>query len=132
MRLMPIFASYTFVDALLTGLELALLFLWIWIAIGVVFDVFRSDDLSGWGKAAWLLLIVILPLVGVLIYLIARGHTMQEHAVSHARQQDAAFRSYVRSAAVTPADDVAKLEDLHTRGVISDEEFQRAKAKALA
>ena len=129
---MQIVASYTFVDALLTGLELALLFLWIWIAIGVVLDIFRSDDLSGWGKAAWLLLIVILPLLGVLIYLIARGRKMQEHAVSHARQQDAIFRSYVRSAAATPADDIAKLEDLRNRGVISDEEFQRAKAKALA
>ena len=126
------FATYTFVDALLTGLELALLFLWIWIAIGVIFDVFRSPDLSGWGKAGWLVLIVILPLLGVLIYLIARGHKMTEHAVSHAKEQDAAFRTYVRSAAVTPADDIAKLEDLRSRGVISDEEFERAKAKALA
>jgi Short C-terminal domain/Phospholipase_D-nuclease N-terminal len=129
---MSILASFTFVDALLTGLEFALLFLWIWIAIGVVFDIFRSPDLSGWGKAAWLLLIVIIPLFGVLIYLIARGHKMHEHAVSHARDQDAAFRSYVRTAAATPADDIAKLEDLKNRGVISEEEFQRAKAKALA
>jgi len=125
-------ASYTFVDALLTGLELALLFLWIWIAIGVVLDIFRSHDLSGWGKAGWLLLIVILPLLGVLIYLIARGHKMQEHTISQAREQDAAFRSYVRNAAVTPADDIAKLEDLRSRGVITDEEFERAKTKALA
>jgi hypothetical protein len=127
-----VFATYTFVDALLTGLELALLFLWIWIAIGVIFDVFRSPDLSGWGKAGWLVLIVILPLLGVLIYLIARGHKMTEHAVSQAKDQDIAFRQYVRSAATTPADDIAKLEDLRNRGVISDEEFQRAKAKALA
>ncbi len=125
-------ASYTFVDALLTGLEFALLFLWIWIAIGVILDIFRSHDLSGWGKAGWLLLIVILPLLGVLIYLIARGHKMQEHAVSHAREQDAALRSYVRGAAATPADDLAKLDDLRSRGVISDEEFERAKTKALA
>jgi len=126
------FADFTFVDALLTGLELALLFIWIWIAIGVVVDVFRSDDLSGWGKAAWLLLIVILPLIGVLIYLIARGHKMSEHAVRHAREQDAAFRQYVRSASGTPADDLEKLEDLRNRGVISEEEFQRAKQKALS
>jgi hypothetical protein len=129
---MLIAANYTFVDALLTGLELALLFLWIWIAIGVIVDVFRSPDLSGWGKAGWLLVIVILPLLGVLIYLIARGHKMTEHAVSHARAQDAAFREYVRTAASTPADDIAKLEDLRSRGVISEEEFQRAKDKALA
>jgi hypothetical protein len=128
---MPTLASFTFVDALLTGLELALLFIWIWIAIGVVVDVFRSDDLSGWGKAGWLLLIVILPLIGVLIYLIARGHKMSEHAVRHAREQDAEFRQYVRSAAASPAEDIAKLEDLKNRGVLSDEEFERAKQKAL-
>jgi hypothetical protein len=119
-------------DALLTVLELALLFLWIWIAIGVIFDVFRSRDLSGWGKAAWLLLIVILPLFGVLIYLIARGHKMTEHAVTQAQEQDAAFRQYVRSTTSSPVDDIAKLDDLRSRGVISDEEFERAKAKALA
>ncbi|HET8977418.1 MAG TPA: SHOCT domain-containing protein [Solirubrobacteraceae bacterium] len=128
---MLVLGSYTFGDALLTVLEIALLFLWIWIAIGVIVDVFRSRDLSGWAKAAWLVLIVILPLVGVLIYLIARGHKMSEHAVTQAREQDAAFRSYVRSAAASPADDLAKLEDLHNRGVLSDEEFQRAKQKAL-
>jgi len=129
---MTVFASFTFGEALLTALEIALLFIWIWIAIGVVVDVFRSHDLSGWGKAGWLLLIVILPMIGVLIYLIARGHKMQDHAVRHAEQQDAAFRTYVRSAASSPADDIAKLEDLKNRGVLSDEEFQKAKEKALA
>jgi uncharacterized membrane protein YcjF (UPF0283 family) len=128
---MAILASYTFGDALLTALEIALLFIWIWIAIGVVVDVFRSHDLSGWGKAGWLLLIVILPMIGVLIYLIARGHKMSEHAVRHAQEQDAAFRSYVRSAASSPADDISRLEDLRSRGVLTDEEFARAKAKAL-
>ena len=129
---MSIASSFTLGDALLTVLEFALLFLWIWIAIGVIFDVFRSTDLSGWGKAAWLLLIVIIPLFGVLIYLIARGHKMSEHALDQAQEQDAMFRSYVRSAASSPADDIAKLDDLRSRGVISDEEFERAKAKALA
>jgi putative oligomerization/nucleic acid binding protein/phospholipase D-like protein len=130
---MPLLASdFTFADALLTGLELALLFLWIWIAIGVVVDVFRSDDLSGWGKAGWLLFIVIIPLLGVLIYLIARGHKMSEHAVRHARDQDVAFRQYVRSAANSPADDLERLDDLRKRGILSDEEFERAKQKALA
>lgn len=128
---MPYATTFTFADALLTGLELALLFLWIWIAIGVIFDIFRSHDLSGWGKAAWLLLIVILPFVGVLIYLIARGHKMHEHAVTQTQAQDAAFRQYVRTAAASPADDIAKLEDLKNRGVISEDEFERAKAKAL-
>ena len=129
---MSIVANVTFGQALLVGLELALLFIWIWIAIGVVVDIFRSHDLSGWGKAGWVILIVILPLLGVLIYLIARGHKMQEHAVSQARQQDSAFRQYVRDAASSPADDIARLEDLKNRGVITEEEFNRAKEKALA
>jgi hypothetical protein len=129
---MPLIASFTFGDALLTVLEVGLLVLWIWIAIGVVVDIFRSDDLSGWGKAAWMLGIVILPLIGVLVYLIVRGHKMGEHAVRHAQEQDAAFRQYVRSAAGSPADDLQRLEDLKNRGVLSDEEFERAKRKALA
>lgn len=125
------FASFTLGDALLTGLELALLFFWIWIAVGVFADIFRSDDLSGWGKAGWLLVIVVLPLLGVLLYLIARGRKMGEHAVRQAQAQDAAFREYVRSASATPADDLVKLDDLRKRGVLSEEEFERAKEKAL-
>ena len=128
---MPYASTFTFADALLTGLELALLFIWIWIAIGVIFDIFRSPDLSGWGKAGWCLLIVILPFLGVLVYLIARGHKMHEHTINQAQAQDAAFRQYVRSAAASPADDISRLEDLKNRGVLSDEEFQRAKEKAL-
>ena len=85
---MPVLATYTFGQALLTVLEFALLFLWIWVAIGVIADIFRSHDLSGWAKAAWLILIVVIPLVGVLIYLIARGHRMSEHAVTDAQAQD--------------------------------------------
>jgi hypothetical protein len=129
---MPIIADFTFGDALLTGLEFALLFIWIWIAVGVIFDIFRSHDLSGWGKAGWLFLVFILPMLGVLIYLIVRGHNMHERAAQDAQRKDAAFRSYVQQAASSPADDLAKLEDLHTRGVLSDEEFAKAKAKALA
>jgi hypothetical protein len=128
---MPI-GTYTFGNALLSVLEFALLFLWIWIAIMVIADVFRSHDLSGWGKAFWLFFIVFLPMLGVLIYLIARGSKMREHAMSDAQAQDAAFRQAVRSAAPSsPADEIAKLEDLHNRGVISDQEFQSAKQKAL-
>jgi Short C-terminal domain/Phospholipase_D-nuclease N-terminal len=128
---MPL-ATFTFAEALLEALELALLFIWIWIAIGVVLDIFRSHDLSGWGKAAWMLLIIILPFLGVLIYLIVRGHNMHERTANAARHQDDAFRAYVRDAASTPADDIAKLADLKDRGVLSEEEFQAAKAKALS
>jgi hypothetical protein len=87
---MPL-ATFTLGGALLEALELALLFIWIWIAIGVVLDIFRSRDLSGWGKALWLLLIIILPFLGVLIYLIVRGHNMHERTAQAAQTQDRLF-----------------------------------------
>jgi putative oligomerization/nucleic acid binding protein len=108
--------------------------IWIWILIMVFIDIFRSDDLSGWGKALWFLFVLIIPLVGVLVYLIARGSKMHEHAARQAQQQDREFRAYVQDAAssATPADQLAKLADLRDRGVISAEEFEREKAKVLA
>jgi Short C-terminal domain/Phospholipase_D-nuclease N-terminal len=128
---MPI-AAFTFGDATLTIVELAFMFLWIWIAIGVVFDIFRSTDLSNWGKALWVLGIFVFPLIGVLGYLIVRGHTMHEHqAEDQARYE--AFRQYSRRATSGgSADDVSKLAELRDRGILTDEEFERAKAKALA
>jgi hypothetical protein len=130
---MPLAAStFTFGDGLLTALELAFLFLWIWIAVGVVFDVFRSRDLSNWGKAAWVLFIFVFPLIGVLGYLIVRGHTMHEHQTQD-RAQYEAFRQFTQGPnAPGPTDDLHKLADLRDRGVLTDEEFERAKAKVLA
>jgi hypothetical protein len=109
-----------------------LFFIWIWLLIIVFGDIFRSHDLSGWAKALWIIFIVLLPYLGVLVYLIARGHKMQEHAMEAAKAQDAAFRSYVQSAAASPADSLQKLADLKAQGVITDEEFERLKAKAIA
>jgi uncharacterized membrane protein YcjF (UPF0283 family) len=133
---MPL-ATFTFGDALLEALEIALLVLWIWVAISVVVDIFRSHDLSGGWKAAWVLVIIIMPFLGVLIYLLFRGRDMHERAANAAKAQNDAFRQHVRAvaaspAATSPADDIAKLEDLRSRDVISEEEFQRAKAKTLA
>ena len=129
---MPLAAStYTFGDGLLTVLELAFLFLWIWIAIGVVFDIFRSHDLSNWAKALWMLFIFVLPLIGVLGYLIVRGHTLHEHQAQD-RAQYEAFRQFTQGPnSVGAVDDLRKLADLRDRGVLTDEEFERAKAKAL-
>jgi hypothetical protein len=129
---MPVFASFSFGDALLTILEFALLVMWIWVAIGVILDIFRSHDMGGGAKALWVLLIVILPLIGVLIYLIARGHGMHERQIEAVAAQQKAMDQYIRHTANTPADDLEKLEDLRQRGVLSDEEFQRAKAKAIS
>jgi hypothetical protein len=126
------FAAFTFGDATLTVLELAFMFLWIWIAVGVVFDVFRSHDLSNWSKALWVLFIFVFPLVGVLGYLIIRGHTMHEHQ-AHDQQQFAAFRRSMSGASPGgPTDDLTKLAELRDRGVLNDEEFERAKARTLA
>jgi hypothetical protein len=74
-------------------------FMWCWILITVFIDIFRSSDLSGWGKALWFLFVLLIPLVGVLVYLIARGGSMHDRAARVAEQQDAAVRSYVREAA---------------------------------
>jgi hypothetical protein len=131
---MPLFlaSTFTFGDALLAVLEFALLFFWIWIVIAVVADIFRSHDLSGWAKAGWFVLIVILPLIGVLIYLVVRGEKMKVHEIVAARHRDAVVRHYVRSAGGSPADDLVQLEGLRKRGVLTDDEFQRAKEKALS
>jgi hypothetical protein len=112
-----------------------LFFIWIWLLIVVFSDIFRSHDLSGWAKALWIIFVVILPYLGVFVYLIARGRHMQEHAVADAKQRDADFRQYVQSAAGTSgggaADEITRLADLRDKGVISDAEFEQAKAKAL-
>ncbi|HVU78885.1 MAG TPA: PLDc N-terminal domain-containing protein [Gaiellaceae bacterium] len=125
-------AAFSLGDALLTVVELGFIFLWIWIAVGVVFDVFRSPDLSNWGKALWLLVIFVLPLIGVFAYLVIRGHTMHErYAADHARVE--AFQRFARSdGSRGPADDLSTLADLRERGILSDDEFARAKAKVLA
>jgi Short C-terminal domain/Phospholipase_D-nuclease N-terminal len=112
-----------------------LFFIWIWLLIVIFGDIFRSDDLSGWGKALWSLFIIVVPYLGVFVYLIARGHKMQEHQVRAAQAQDAAMRDYVQSVAGSggggAADEIARLADLRDRGVISEAEFQQAKAKAI-
>jgi hypothetical protein len=125
-------ATFTFSDALLTILELAFLFLWIWIAVGVVLDTFRSHDLSNWAKALWILFIFVFPLLGVLGYLIVRGHKMHEHREEDRAQFEAFSRTMHNPGVVSPAQELSKLAELKDRGVLSDEEFERAKAKILA
>ena len=131
-------SSYPLLDFFWTMLEFFLWVIWIWILIMVFIDIFRSHDLSGWGKALWFLFVLIIPLVGVLVYLIVRGGSMHERGVARAEQQDAAMRSYVQQAAAsgngqgTTADQLTKLADLRDRGVITPEEFEREKAKILA
>ena len=91
--------SYPLLDAFWTILMIFLWVIWFWILITIIIDLFRSHDLSGWAKALWFIFILLLPLIGVLVYLIARGGSMHERAVRQAQQQETAFRSYVQEAA---------------------------------
>ena len=126
--------SYPLLGAFWTIFEIFLWVIWFWILITVFIDIFRSKDLSGWGKALWFIFVLVIPLIGVLVYLIARGGSMHERQVRDAQQEQQEFRSYVQDAAGsgTPADQLSKLADLRDRGVITAEEFDREKAKVLA
>src|ERR1700759_1454005 len=126
--------SYPLLDAFLTMLWIFLFIIWIWLLFMVFGDIFRSHDLGGWGKAAWVIGIIIFPFLGVFLYLIVRGGKMQQRQVQYAQTQETAFRDYVRETATSTggtADELAKLADLRDRGVISEEEFSQQKAKAL-
>jgi hypothetical protein len=114
-------------------LSFFLFFVWSWLLITVFADIFRSPELSGWGKAAWSIFVIVLPYLGVFVYLIARGGKMHEHAIQVAQAQDAAARDYIRSAVDTgPADQVSQLVVLRNQGVIDEAEFQRLKAKVAS
>jgi hypothetical protein len=118
----------------LSMLYFFLFFIWIWLLIAVFADIFRSHEMSGWARAAWVIFVVVFPYLGVFVYLIARGHAMGEHARQSAMAQDAAAKEYIRSAAGTggsPVDELARLADLKDRGAIDDAEFQRLKAKVV-
>jgi len=126
--------SYPILGVFWTILMIFLWVIWFWILITIIIDIFRSHDLSGWAKALWFVFILFLPLIGVLVYLIARGGKMHEHQVRQTQLQDEQLRSYVQQAAgsQSSADQLAKLADLRDRGVITAEEFDREKAKILA
>jgi Short C-terminal domain len=136
---MPLAASsgsYPALNIFWTILEVFLWVIWFWILITVVIDIFRSSDLSGWGKAGWFLFVLIIPLLGVLVYVIARGDSMHERAARTAQQQDDELRSYVRHAVgnshPTTADELEKLASLRDRGVITPAEFDQEKARILS
>ena len=129
-------SSYPVLDAFLTMLYFFLFIIWIWLLIMVFMDVFRSHDMGGLAKALWVIFIIVLPFLGVFVYLIARGGSMHERAAAQAAEQQKAFDQYVKQAAGTPgessADQLHKLADLKTQGVLTDAEFEAQKAKILA
>jgi len=111
-----------------------LFFIWIWLLITVFADIFRSHDMGGFAKAMWVIFVIVVPYLGVFVYLIARGHKMAEHAREAATAQDTAARAYIQQAAGTgpsAAEEIQRLADLKQNGTLSEAEFEQAKARAL-
>ena len=109
-----------------------LFFIWIWLLVMVFADVFRSRDLSGWAKALWCVFIIVMPYLGVFVYLIARGRKMGEHAVEDAQYREEVFRRSVQDVVTTTptsVDQLERLASLRAEGVIDQTEFDRMKAQ---
>jgi hypothetical protein len=124
--------SYPLLNIFWTMFEFFLWVVWIWLIVMVIIDIFRSRDLSGWAKALWVLFVAVIPLIGVLVYLIARGGAMHERATQGALGQDQEFRDLGQQyTGPSTADQLATLADLRDRGVITADEFDREKAKVL-
>lgn len=122
-------------DVLWTMLVFFLFIAWIWVLISVIADIFRSDDLSGWAKALWVIFVIIIPWLGVLVYLIARGDSMAQRNVDDAVAAEDARRAYIQDAAGSSgsaADELAKLANLKESGVISDDEYAKLRAKVIS
>ncbi|HEX2467120.1 MAG TPA: SHOCT domain-containing protein [Solirubrobacterales bacterium] len=124
-------ADYPFLNILWTMIVFFAWVAWIWIVITVLIDVFRRDDIGGWSKAAWVVFVILVPFLGVLIYLIAEHDGMRERSERQARAQQQAYDSYVRETAGGSATEIAKAKELLDSGAITQEEFDAIKAKAL-
>jgi len=129
---MPIAADYPFMDVLWTMIIFFFWLIWIWIVVTVLVDIFRRHDIGGWAKAAWVVFVIILPWLGVLIYLIAQHDGMRERSMKQAEGQRQAFDEYVRDAAGGSTTEIAQAKELLDAGTITQEEFEKIKAKALA
>jgi putative oligomerization/nucleic acid binding protein/phospholipase D-like protein len=127
------FADVSLGELLLLTLEIFFFVIWIWILITILTDLFRDHELSGWWKAVWVLFLVFIPFLTALIYLIARGSGMRDRTIKAQADAKKHFDEYVQQQAhATPADELHKLNDLKEKGAISQDEFDKAKAKLLA
>jgi hypothetical protein len=126
--------TYPLADLFGTMLGLFIFIIWFWLLIVIFGDIFRSHDMGGWAKALWVIFIIVLPFLGIFVYLIARGGKMHERAAAQAQQQQQAFDSYVKEAAgsSSAADQLSKLAALKDQGTITQAEFDAQKAKVLA
>jgi hypothetical protein len=125
-------ADFTLGHALLTVVEIFCFVAWIWVLISLFSDLFNDPSVSGWGKAGWTFLLFLVPFLGALIYLIARGGGMQERAMARATAAQKQFDDYIRqTAGSSSASELETLAGLRSKGVLSDSEFEQAKAKLL-
>jgi ABC-type multidrug transport system fused ATPase/permease subunit len=129
-----VLADFTFGQALLTVLEIFVFAAWLMVLFTIIGDLFRDHEMSGWGKAAWIIFLIFVPFLGTLIYLIARGSGMQQRALAEQQEAQKQIDAYVRetAGAGSAADELTKLAKLHDEHKLSDEEFERAKAKIVA
>ncbi|MGW6568533.1 SHOCT domain-containing protein [Streptomyces sp. NPDC054975] len=130
--------DYPLLNLFWTMLWFFLWVMWLFLLFKVITDIFRDHELHGWAKAGWLVLCILLPYIGVLVYVIVRGKSMGRRDIQQAKESEAAFQSYIRKAAGTAdghgssVDELARLADLKDKGAITNEEFERAKAKVLS
>ena len=126
-------ADYTFGQGLLTVLEIFVFAAWLMVLFTIIGDLFRDHGMSGWGKAAWIIFLIFVPFLGTLIYLIARGSGMRERALAQQQEAQKQLDAYVKQTASggSAADELTKLSALHDQKKLSDEEFERAKAKIV-
>ena len=125
--------TYPLLSIFWTMLEIFFFIIWIYLLFIVFVDIFRSQDMGGLAKALWIIFVIVLPYLGVFVYLIARGGKMHERAAAQAQQQQKVFDSYVQQAAggSSTADQLSKLADLKEKGTITEAEFASEKAKLL-
>lgn len=130
--------DYPLLNAFWTMCLIFLWVMWLFLLFKIISDIFRSRDLNNWAKTGWLVLVILLPFLGVFVYVIVRGRSMGEREVAEAERQQEQFRAYVRDTVATGdegtkhADSLAKLADLKNHGDITEDEYQKAKAKVLA
>ncbi len=127
------FADIEFGEALLVAFQVFFFVIWIWIMITILSDLFRDHEISGWGKAGWVIFLVCIPFLAALVYLIARGSGMRERALTAQAEAKHQMDSYIQQQAHgSPADELHKLNELKEKGALSPEEFEKAKGKLLA
>ncbi|WP_406010166.1 SHOCT domain-containing protein [Streptomyces sp. NBC_00637] len=130
--------DYPLLSAFWTMLVFFLWIMWFVLLFRIVVDIFRDDDLSGWAKAGWLVFCIVLPFLGVFVYVVARGKNMGRREIKQARDQQQAFDSYIRETAKgtggpsSSVDELARLSEIRARGDITDEEFDKAKKLVLS